>query len=731
MRRLWEIEDVFHAASALEGADRAALLEGCAPEVRREVESLLANLDGAEASIEARMNRPARACAADTPLREGARIGPHRLIRRIGAGGMGAVYLAIREDGEFQQTVAIKLVAGGMDPGWAATRFRYERQLLARLTHPNIARLLDGGSTADDVPYLVMEYVEGRSIVDHSRERRLAINDRLKLFLGVCDAASYAHRNLIVHRDVKPGNIIVNGDGVPKLLDFGISKLLDGMPARGDAISSPTVRIMTPAYASPEQVRGDPVTTATDVYSLGAVLYELLTGQPPHRIVNLAPAELERAICQTDPPKASAVAGRALAGDLDNIVARAMHKDPARRYASVDQFGEDIRRYLAGRTVIARPDTLRYRTNKFVRRHRAAVAAGALLVLALIGGMAATAWQAHRVAVQVARAERRFLQFRKLANAFLFDFHDRIEKLKDLSEARELVLNTGMEYVDGLARDIDGDPILARELARAYEKFGDVQGFRYESALSRPAAAAASYRKAIALIEPLESAGTADPEAVFLRGRSSCSLGEVLERTGDSTHAGESYRQCLDAASWVLSRQPNSRKHVLLVARAYQLLAGVEASNGERDAALARYESVFRTMHDYPRAFKDSRAIWLADTRRRLGRLQRAAGNEFAALGYFEQAATILRASHAPAERKTREALWVYMDLARQALRISKRGFPAPEAAPIAGRALDLARSLAAAHPRQPVAQEDLHAALELHSLAAARRVLPVRSAHR
>jgi len=319
------------------------------------------------------------------------RIGAYQLTGELGRGGMGTVYRAVRADDAYRKEVAIKLIRHGADNPELLRRFLAERQILATLDHPNIARLLDGGTTDDGVPYVVMECVEGEALDRYCDVRSLSITARLRLFLDLSAAVQYAHSNLIVHRDIKPANVLVTADGTLKLLDFGVAKLLDALPAAGATVT--LLRAMTPAYASPEQVRGDPITTASDVYGLGVVLYELLSGRPPYRLDSLTTADTERVICEQNPPKPSAsvtpdaeaasrVRGltparlrRRLAGDLDTIVLKALRKEPARRYASVEQMAEDVRRHLEGQPVIARPDTFRYRTGKFVRRHRAGVAA--------------------------------------------------------------------------------------------------------------------------------------------------------------------------------------------------------------------------------------------------------------------------------------------------------------------------------------------------------------------
>ncbi|HEX6184231.1 MAG TPA: protein kinase [Pyrinomonadaceae bacterium] len=409
------VEELLDAALELEPRERRRFLEGAcagAPELRREVESLLA----CETKADGFLDAPALAFSADffegegpADERAGQTFGPYRVIREIGRGGMGAVFLAERADGEFRQRVALKVVRRSFADTEPARRFRQERQILASLNHPNIARLLDGGVSADGEPFLAMEYVEGARIDAYADAHRLSTEERLRLFRQVCAAVQYAHQNLVIHRDLKPSNILVTADGVPKLLDFGIAKLLDA-----DADGEHTVTqlgVMTPEYASPEQVRGESVTTASDVYSLGVVLYELLAGRRPYRVRGRKPDEVARAVCEQEPERPSAAVAlgevperlrRRLAGDLDNIVLMAMRKEPARRYASAAQLSEDIRRHVDGLPVIARKDTFKYRAAKFVRRNKAGVAAAALVALTLVGGVVAVAWQAS-VAKEQAR----------------------------------------------------------------------------------------------------------------------------------------------------------------------------------------------------------------------------------------------------------------------------------------------------------------------------------------
>ena len=362
----------------------------------------------------------------------GRRVGPYELVERIGRGGMGSVYLARRADHEFEERVAIKLVRPGLISEAALRRFRQERQTLANLDHPGIARLLDGGTTAEGIPYLVLELVDGVPIDAFAASRGLALEQRLRLFRAVCEAVQHAHRNLVVHRDLKPSNILVTSEGRVKLLDFGIARLLPAAGQETAGLTRTSERVMTPEYASPEQVRGEPVTTATDVYALGVILYRLLTGEHPYRFASDRPSDVERVICEQlprrpstaatsrradapgapDGPRETARLRRRLRGDLDNIVLKALRKEPERRYGSAEALAEDVARYLAGETVGARRATLAYRTGKFLRRHRAGAAAAALVALALVGGLAVSIRSARAARIEARKAEKinEFLQ---------------------------------------------------------------------------------------------------------------------------------------------------------------------------------------------------------------------------------------------------------------------------------------------------------------------------------
>ncbi len=338
------------------------------------------------------------------PAAEPEQIGPYRLITELGAGGMGVVYLAQREDG-FSRTVAVKVMRRGMDTDFFLSRFQQEREILGALDHPGIVRIVDAGSTDDGRPYLVMDFVDGVRIDTFCEP--LSLRERVALFTRVCAAVQHAHRNLIVHRDLKPGNILVTPDGQPKLLDFGIAKVLD---QEENEATGATIPIMTRQYASPEQVRGQRINTASDVYALGLILYELLTGVRAYELKDMPAGDAERYICEIEPPEPSRQAPRAAAlqlrGDLDRILLMALRKEPERRYHSVEALSADLERYLHGRPVSAQNDTWAYRASKFVQRNRATVAVGAMMTLLLAGGVGSTLWQARIARSERSRAER-------------------------------------------------------------------------------------------------------------------------------------------------------------------------------------------------------------------------------------------------------------------------------------------------------------------------------------
>ncbi|HKR34787.1 MAG TPA: serine/threonine-protein kinase [Steroidobacteraceae bacterium] len=431
---------------------------------------------------------------------EGQRLGPYRIVRKLGSGGMGDVYLAERADDEYQQQVAIKLVRSGVFSRQVQGRLRMERQILATLQHPNIARLLDGGRAPDGTPYLVMEYIDGEPIDAYCDRRRLAPEERIALVRTVCTAVQYAHQNLIVHRDLKPNNILITPQGVPKLLDFGIAKLLDTrQSAQTLTVTHAEYRVMTPAHASPEQVRGDVITTSSDIYVLGVLLYELLCGQRPFRLVGASLLEMERIICEQEAPTPSEMTARAarespdlfasvvacrsttparlqkyLRGDIDNIVGMAMRKDPERRYSSAEQLAADLERHLDGKPVLASKDTWLYRTRKFIGRHTLAVAASTAAVVTLAAFATITFVQAQRIAYErdVATAERTRAEQVSSFLVELFELSDPSRSRGNQVTAREL-LDIGARRVSlGLADQPETRATLLGTIGTVYQSLG-------------------------------------------------------------------------------------------------------------------------------------------------------------------------------------------------------------------------------------------------------------------
>lgn len=646
-------------------------------------------------------------------------IGPYAIQRPLGTGGMGTVYLASRSDQHYSKLVALKVIRRGMEQDRIVQRFRRERQIVASLDHPNIARLLDGGAAEDGRPYFVMEYVEGHPIDTYCDQRKLSTEDRIRLFCTVCAAVHYAHQNLVVHRDLKPGNILVKPDGVTKLLDFGIAKILSPDPATPTEHTATSMRLMTPQYASPEQLRGEPVTTVSDVYLLGIILYELLTGHRPYRSDENITLEHLYAMTATEPEPPSAALSRLtdsptpdgrrhitknpyivsstresspqtlqrkLRGELDAIVLKALRRNPADRYQSAAQLADDLRHYLAGEAVSAVPENPLYRLRLYLARNRtiAATIAAALSLVLLFAFLAA--WQARTARLQRDLAARRFEEVRQVANSFLFEIHDSIVDLPGTPPARRLLAAKAVAYLTNLSRESTRDPNMQSELAAAWIRLGHLQGNPHHPNLGDLAAARRSYQTAL---EILRSQTTPRPLdlAAALEG-----TGDLDATAGNSAHALKNYsdaRQLLEANSAPPTAQ----------ARNYQNLAAILAAAGRPKEALtlARQATNLAARTNNQRLQSTTQAR-LAAVQSQLG-LHAEAEQSFAAALDLAERLNQTR----PSPLSQRDLSFLLADLAT-----CERAHNNPHTAVHQQRSLSLRRTLAAADPRNVQAQREL-----------------------
>jgi non-specific serine/threonine protein kinase/serine/threonine-protein kinase len=630
------VEQLCQEALERDEQQQAAFLDsacGTNQELRLEVESLLVHRQRANTFLEAPAVQMAAGAflegtaseAAEASRLLGRVVSHYRIVEKVASGGMGDVYRAVRADGTYDKQVAVKIIQGARSTDFFLARFQNERQILANLEHPNIARLVDGGTTGEGLPYLVMEFVEGQRIDEFCGHRDLGVRERLALFRDVCSAVHYAHQNLVVHRDLKPSNILVTSNGVPKLLDFGIAKILD--PQQGESNERQTItfmRMLTPDYASPEQMRNEHISTSSDVYSLGVILYQLLTGRLPYRVRTDSPQEMMKAVCDTEPEKPSTAALRTfeleppksqqtdmepasrqqageraqklrkvLAGDLDNIVLRALRKEPQRRYSSVEQFSEDIRRYLVGLPVLAHEDSLTYRTRKFIGRHKVPVTAMVLLVLSLTGGLVATLWQARIARSERARAERRFNDVRKLANSLMFEVHDSIRDLPGATAARKLVVQHAQEYLDSLAQESKSDPALLRELAAAYGRLASVQGEPRNVNLGDTHKAVENDRKAAALLESAVSLQPSNRDLLRELAESYLRLAMQLDQAGDATSNEIYLQKAVQILEPLAVANADDRNVQYALAKAYEQTAGTFRNKHDSTRSLESYEKAF------------------------------------------------------------------------------------------------------------------------------------------
>lgn len=599
-----KIKEIVADAAEVDIDERQAFLDHrCPAEFRSQVDDLLRSENTNAARLDGHAVDFSTIANID---RVNERIGAYRITGALGTGGMGTVYLAERADGEFEQKVALKLIKRGMDSEAILRRFINERQILASLRHPNIAHLIDGGTTDDGFPYFVLEHVEGETVTEYAERHDLGLEERLELFREVCAAVSYAHSNLVIHRDLKPSNILVTSDGHAKLLDFGIAKLLNS-DTNGDTATYNFA--FTPEYASPEQVRGEKLTTASDIYSLGVVLYELLTGTRLYKTEGKSLGEMIEAVSGTEirPPSSALTNGRIsagkwktgdpagentsktkegqldtnahrairssqLKGDLDNITLKSLRKEPEARYSSVEQFSEDIRRHLAGLPVTATSDTWKYRAVKFTRRNRTGLAAAALVLIVLLTGLGATLYQARVAQREREKAEQRFNDVRSLANSFLFEFHDAIQPLSGSTPARKLVVSRAIEYLDKLAVESNDDPAIQRELGTAYERIGRIQGNSYFANLGDTEGAMNSYRRSLEIRQRLADMEPGNHEFQYDLAISHRGVGDMHYTMDDLQNGLRSYESALAILERLVAQQPENLKYLSSLA---DVLAGL------------------------------------------------------------------------------------------------------------------------------------------------------------
>ena len=525
-------------------------------------------------------------------------IGPYKLDRLLGRGGMGAVYLAHRADGQFRQQLAIKLIDLPLATDLYRKQFRSERQILARLTHPFIARLLDGGVSEDGELYLAMEYIDGISIVHYCEQYHLSLRDRLLLFKNVCSAVQYAHQNLVIHRDLKPDNIFVVADGTPRLLDFGTAKLLSDLPE--EAASDFTLqglRSFTPQYASPEQVLGRPISTASDIYSLGVLLFQLLAGVPPYLLKDFNTEEMLRVICTEQPPKPSAVAvsGEPPDADLDAIVLVAIRKEPEERYLTVDHLATDIQAWLDGRPVTARRGTVRYRAGKFVRRNRLALSAATLLFATLVCGVAGVLWQSRAANLARIRAQANAQEMRELSDIFLSEINDAVRDLPGSTPVRRLMVQRVLEHLDRMPQDAGEDRSNRLYLANAYVHLGRIQGDPYEQNIGDSKGALLSLDKALALARSLRSTYPTNQNVLDALALALTTKSRILYGIGKPQEAITAVNEAIPLLDAKIDSPNASPSLIADAAAAYHLLAD---ELGEPETP---------SIGDYPNALKTYR----------------------------------------------------------------------------------------------------------------------------
>lgn len=659
------VKRAFSTAYDLDAAERPAFLHGLDDDVKAEVERLFA----ADSSAEDFIEQPAIYNPDNDQNSQPTEIDDYQIVSTLGTGGMGTVYLA-RHSGEgFSQNVALKLIKRGMDTDQVLRRFLIERQILADLDHPNIARMLDGGSTADGLPYFVMEYIDGTEIRKFCNLHDYDLDQRLDIFRKICSAVSSAHRNLVVHRDLKPSNILVTKDGEPKLLDFGIAKLLSpDWNTAADEATLTQFRVMTPEYASPEQIEGRSTSTSTDVYSLGVILYELVTGERPYDTRGHSQVELLQGLYLSEPPRPStrnsgvtnnagqetgegrsgnteiapkkfSVDPKQLRGDLDNVILKALRREQDRRYQSVEEFAEDVRKFQTGLPVTATADSRSYRFKKFINRHRSGAIGFAAAVLLLLTATAVTGWQYSVANRERKLAEERFGQVRELARSLIFEYYDGIAKFNGTTELRQKMVTDGLKYLDGLSAEGVTDPELKREIAEGYAKIGDILGSPFTAAnLGDTAGAVESYKKALAISQELYDADPGNADNLIGIRNSEMRVGEGLWALGQFSEAKEHLDKSLSYTKEAdrLGVENDRAKAIDSYNRASQVRDQLNDLDGAMELQLVAYEMTKADLAADPNDLKKAMAV--ASTEIRLGDITYRKHDFKTSLDYMQKA---------------------------------------------------------------------------------------------
>lgn len=710
-RERWQrTKAIFDAVVELAPDERTAVLRertaGDA-EMLAQVAALLAQDDRSEDVMgTTSVGRFRDAKIAALPSMAGTRAGAYRLLREIGCGGMGAVYLAERADETFSRQVAVKIVRGIASDSMVR-RFEAERRILAQMQHPNIAQILDAGSTEVGMPFFVMELVEGEPLDVYCARRHLTLREKLRLFLRVCSAVAYAHQNLIVHRDLKPANVLVTEDGTPKLLDFGIAKFLD---AGESTATIAELRLFTPEYASPEQLSGSVIGTSTDVYSLGVILYELLTSKRPHVFANRTVSEVlecvrtARVLAPSTAARQNGIGDR-IGSDLDNVVLKAISPEWRRRYPSVQQFTDDIERVLDGKPVTARRSSLASRAVKFIARNKAAVTAAVLVCTSLMGGIVAANRSAEAERHERRQAEQRASDLRKLSNSLLFELSGTLDSVPGTLPARQMMVRRAAEYLDRIATDARNDRSVEAQLAGAYDRLGSLT-FDTATSLSL-------HRKAVTQLRRLL---IAESHPRLLLGSlidGLLNVSDSLKITGDFEGAMQSTREAEQMAQRLRKEAPGAVEVQLLQQQIYIAQGAVREEEGDSAGARAAYQKAFDLAHQM--AERDpanpQRGYAVAGAESHLGFHMAVAGQRAEGLQHARRAAAIAQTLLAsdPLNARYRRIVWAAHRCLGLAMLASEQ--PA-EAVRELQSAAEMMQSLAAADPGDRGHQRSLAATL-------------------